>query len=44
MTEEEDYILATDDTWNEGDLVSVIVDPSKIRLVLKGDLSKYEVE
>ncbi len=42
--EEEDYILATDDTWNEGDLVSVIVDPSKIRLVLKGDLSKYEVE
>ena len=42
--EEEDFILATDDTWNEGDLVSVIVDPSKIRLTLKGDLSKYEVE
>ena len=42
--EEEDFILATDDTWNEGDLVSVIVEPSKIRLTLKGDLSKYEVE
>ena len=42
--EEEDFILATDDIWNEGDLVSVIVDPSKIRLTLKGDLSKYEVE
>ena len=42
--EEEDYILATDDTWNEGDLVSVIVEPSKIRLTLKGDLNKYEVQ
>ena len=42
--EEEDYILATDDTWNEGDLVSVIVEPRKIRLTLKGDLNKYEVQ
>ena len=41
---EEDFIVDTVDTWNEGDLVSVKVAPEKIKLVLKGDLSKYEVE
>mgnify|MGYP006873039680 CR=1 FL=1 len=42
--EEEDYYLDTVDTWNEGDLVSVIVKPESIHLTLKGDISKYEVE
>ena len=42
--EEEDFIIDTDDTWNEGDLVSIKVAPEKIKLTLKGDLSKYEVE
>jgi spermidine/putrescine transport system ATP-binding protein len=41
---EEDFIVDTVDTWNEGDLVSIKVAPEKIKLVLKGDLSKYEVE
>ena len=42
--EEEEFILDTDWTWNEGDLVSIIVKPEKIALTLKGDISKYEVE
>jgi len=42
--EEEDFIIDTVDTWNEGDLVSVKVAPEKIHLTLKGDISKYEVE
>ena len=42
--EEEDFIVDTNDTWNEGDLVSFKVAPEKIRLTLKGDISKYEVE
>ena len=42
--EEEDFFVDTVDTWNEGDLVSIKVDPSKIELSLKGDISKYEVE
>ena len=42
--EEEDFIIDTVDTWNEGDLVSVKVEASKISLSLKGDISKYEVE
>ena len=41
---EEDFIIDTVDTWNEGDLVSVKVAPEKIHLTLKGDISKYEVE
>ena len=42
--EEEDFIVDTQDTWNEGDLVSIIVKPENISLILKGDLKKYEVE
>lgn len=34
--EEEDFILETPDLWNENDTVSVIIDPSKIHLSLKG--------
>ena len=42
--EEEDFVVDTDYTWNEGDLVSVKVKPEDISLMLKGDLAKYEVE
>ena len=42
--EEEDFVVDTQDTWNEGDLVSVIVKPEKIILTLKGSIDKYEVE
>ena len=42
--EEEDFIVDTVDTWNEGDLVSIKVKPEKISLLLKGDISKYEVD
>lgn len=42
--EEEDFLLDTQDVWNEGDLVSIIIKPENISLTLKGDISKYEVE
>ena len=32
---EEDYVLACEDTWNENDLVSLIIPKDKIRLTLK---------
>ena len=32
---EEDYVLDTEDLWNENDLVSVKIAPEKIRLGLK---------
>ena len=32
---EEDYVLACEDTWNENDLVSLIIPKEKIRLTLK---------
>ena len=42
--EEEDFIIDTTDTWNEGDLVSIKVKPESIKLMLKGDINKYEVD
>ena len=42
--DEEDFILDTPYTWNEGDQVSVKVLPQDIKLTLKGDIAKYEVE
>ena len=42
--EEEDFVVDTQDNWNEGDLVSVIVKPEKISITLKGNIDKYEVE
>jgi len=42
--EEEEFVIDTQDTWNEGDLVSIVVKPENISLTLKGDLKKYEVE
>lgn len=42
--EEEDFVVDSVDTWNDGDLVSIKVTPSKIKLTLKGSLEKYEVK
>ena len=42
--EEEDFIVDTVDTWNEGDLVSIKVEAQNIVLTLKGNLKDYEVE
>lgn len=33
--EEEDFVFATDDLWNENDYVSVIIPKEKIKLTLK---------
>ena len=41
--DEDDFVVDTEWTWNEFDKVSVKIDPSKIKLMLKGDLSKYEI-
>lgn len=41
--DEEDFVLDTEWTWNELDAVSVKVNPNKIKLKLKDDLSKYEI-
>ena len=41
--DEEDFVVDTEWTWNEFDKVSVKIDPSKIKLILKDDLSKYEI-
>ena len=41
--DEEDFVVDTEWTWNEFDTVSVKINPSKIKLKLKADLSKYEV-
>lgn len=41
--DEEDFVLDTEWTWNELDTVSIKIDPSKIRLKLKEDLSKHEI-
>ena len=32
---EEDYVLACEDLWNENDLVSLVIPPDKIKLTLK---------
>ena len=42
--DEEDFITITDYTWNEGDQVSIKVQPQDIKLTLKGEIAKYEVE
>ena len=41
--DEEDFIVDTEWTWNESDIVSISIDSSKIKLKLKADLSKYEI-
>ena len=41
--DEEDFVVDTVWTWNEFDKVSVKIDPKKIKLRAKADLSKYEI-
>lgn len=37
---EEDYVLACEDLWNENDLVSLVIPPDKIKLTLKNPEEK----
>ena len=39
----DDFVLDTEWMWNENDIVSIKIDPSKIKLTLKGDIAKYEI-
>ena len=41
--DEDDFVLDTEWTWNENDIVSIKINPSKIKLTLKGDITKYEL-
>ena len=38
--EEEDFVLDTEDTWNENDRVSVIIPKEKIKLTLKQEIKR----
>ena len=40
---DDDFVLDTEFTYNENDKVSVKVDPSKIKIKLKGDIANYEI-
>ena len=42
--EEEDFICDSPYTYNEGDLVSISIPREAIKLTIKGDISKYEIE
>ena len=42
--EEEEFVVDTMYSWNENDLVSVSIKPEDIKLTLKGDIKKYEVQ
>lgn len=39
--EDEDFVVDTEYLWNEYDKVSVKVDPSRIKLTLKGEIKNY---
>ena len=39
----DDFVLDTEWMWNENDLVSIKINPDKIKLTLKGDITKYEI-
>lgn len=43
-SEEEDFILESPYTWNVDDAVSLIIPKDKIKLTVKGDISKYVIE
>ncbi len=42
-TEEEDFVVDSEWTWNEQDMVSIRINPNKMKLKLKGDIKNYEV-
>ena len=39
--EDEDFVIDTEYTWNENDLVSLKVKPDDIKLTLKGEVKNY---
>ena len=41
--DEDDFVVDTEWTWNINDIVSVKVNPSKLKIKLKGDITKYEI-
>lgn len=41
--EEDDFVVDTEWTWNENDKVSITIKPEKMKLTLKGDISRYEI-
>ena len=41
--EEDDFVVDTEWTWNEFDRVSIKVDSTKMKIKLKGDITRYEV-
>ena len=41
--EDEDFIVDNEWTWNENDIVSISIEPSNIKMRLKGDIKKYEL-
>ena len=43
LVADDDFVLDTEFTYNENDKVSVKVDPSKIKIRLKGDIANYEI-
>lgn len=42
--EEEEFVVDTMYSWNENDLVSISIKPEDIKLTIKGDIAKYEVQ
>ena len=42
--DEEDFVADSPYEWHENDIVSVDIDPSKIKMALKKELSEYEIE
>ena len=41
--ESDDFIVDSEWTWNEGDIVGIRINPENIKLKLKGDLKQYAV-
>lgn len=41
--DEDDFVIDTEWTWNINDTISIKVPPSKLKITLKGDISKYEI-
>ena len=42
--EEEEFVIDTMYSWNINDLVSISIKPEDIKLTIKGDIKKYEVD
>lgn len=42
--EEEDFVVDTKYSWNEHDIVSFTVEKEDVKLMLKGNIAKYEID